>query len=371
MANQADDETPAAEEVGLIPELEEAIAQDEAAERAANSGPPRRENGQFARVKDTDAHEGDDGERAPGEAEGDDTAGMEKPPAKPGQQQQNGEQKPAEKKPGQDQSSKEQDQNQPPKSEWAKNRDRQDRSWKALNTEKENWAKQRDSEREQLRIEREQLEAMQKASPARPPTDGQGRSSADYRKAAAEWANEATSLEAQASRADIAGNFDRADQLTAEATRLKKLASDAESVAKRLEPTRLTDVWAKLGQDAPMAIDRSNPLNKRLLETLKGDAGLMADPVGPYRAFIRIGAAEVKRLETELSQSKTEAAKVPQLLKQIETLTAKVQELTQQTSLSDGDEANLSRGGAGEKPPEEMTLDELERWADRDMASRV
>lgn len=370
MANQADTETPAAEEIGLIPEIEEAIAQDEEAERQSSSERPRRDNGQFARATETDAQEGDDGERAPGEAEGEESVSEEKPPAKPGQQQQNGEQKPADKPESQDQSSNEQNQTKP-KSDWAKNRERQDRSWKALNADKDAWTKQRDAEREQLRIEREQFDAMQKASPVRPPTDAQGRTSADYRKAATEWANEATAAEAQASRADIAGNFDRADQLTAEANRLKKLARDAEAVAQRLEPTRLTDVWAKLGQDAPIAIDRSNPLNKRLLETLKGDQALMADPVGPYRAFIRIGAAEVKRLETELAQSKTEAAKLPALLKQIETLTAKVQELTQQTTLSDGDEANLSRGGAGEQNPDNIPLDELERWVERDVASRV
>ncbi len=352
-----------------IAEIEESMAEDARQWGEEHTSQARDEQGRFERTNEpAEPEEGEaDGERAAGETEDKGPDAEEKPPAEADREQQQGKPKAGETKPAGEQSSEQQQQQSDKRSPYVKNAERQDRSWKALNAEKESWTKQRDTEQAQLKLEREQFEAQQRSVP-REVRDEHGITAQGYREGSQSWKAKADQLVRQALAAERAGDLDRADQLNAEAERTATLAKSAAQRAELLERQNPSDIWNKLRTDAPYAMEPGSPLYGQLRQALRADQTLFSDPVGAYRALVKIGMGEVKRLETELNTSKVESAKVPQLMKQIESLSAKLKELTTRTSLPGG-EAALSRQGIEGPRPEDMSLEELEAWTDRHQAS--
>jgi hypothetical protein len=369
-----------------IPEIEAAIAADEAkwaeTEQSAGAkggdrGDGRDEGGRFTRAEQSETGEeaGDDGQRPAGENEEGQPEEGGSQPAKPGQPKQDGTKKEGEKKPPTEQQQSSQNQQKPNgqqqqqqeqqrRSAFAANQQRLEKTWSAINERKT----ELDAREEALKVREEQF-AAQQTTVRESARDENGRTAGDYRKWAQGTRAKAMSAMQAAEAAEARQDWENADAFRTEASRLEALAKKADTAASSIKSRDINEPWAKLAEDLPEAMQMGHEVNRQLLAALK-DRSLMADPYGPFRAAIRIGRTVLKATETKLTKAEGEAAKVPKMQKQIEELTAQLNELRTRTALPGGGEANLNRDGAGGPAWEDLPLEEMERRLTAEAAAR-
>lgn len=206
-------------------------------------------------------------------------------------------------------------------SRYAKELERRDKSWKALNAEKEALAKAK-----------AEFEAQQAKVVAPKYT-------ADQYDAAAE-------------KFEAAGKYDLAEAAREKAKELRanpQAEAEARGAQESAQHQQALDAsWQRVKAEMPEALDKSKPFNAALLAFIKAEPELMKHPNGPY-----LGAVFVR------NQLQAEAAKPLQA--EVETLRAKVKEL----------EARVTVPGSGlsklpaPKAFNEMTADEQERELER------
>jgi len=98
---------------------------------------------------------------------------------------------------------------------------------------------------------------------------------------------------------------------------------------------------------------------------------LLGDDAGPYRVAVLAGRKLVAQLEGETAKLRGEAAKVPELLKQVEALTAQNRELEQRVSIPGGG-GSLNRGmGSERRNFASMTTAEQEDALNRELAGAL
>lgn len=343
---------PNVDDIDPIPEIEAAIAADAAllekadADGAADDGRSRDENGRYTGADKAKRAGQGEADEAPEDAEG-------SPAAKPtetkdGQQQQQKPDAKAELKPEAKDSGK-------PRSDWQRDNERKAKSWEGINQTKSELTR----EREQFDLERKQFEAQQ-AGARTGQRDEHGYTAAEYQRRSQQWTAQAQTLTQQAMQAEASNDFDAAERLQAQAQENARLGRLATQRAEALRGGGVNDVWKALGNDLPEAMQFDSEVNRQVRATLKGNAELLQSPLGPYRAAVIVGRQLLQAQGTELAKAKADALKVPGLEKQLAELTDQLQGLRQRTSLPGGG-ASLERGGGGERPFADLTLEEMER----------
>lgn len=358
--------------------LERMIAADEAADAASKAA---RESGRDERGRFTGDAGSSNGQRpgqratpetisarraADNEAEGGDSAGTsaanqsqkaegggQKAEVKP----EAGGQKPPEKPPEQQQ----QNNGNGNQSAYAKERDRRDNSWKALNAEKESFKAETEARRQELELREQTLKARE-AALSRPVT---------YRGYTAEQLDAGAKTFAQKAAAlEQAGDFEAADEQRALAQESQARAAELRRQAAAAGVVSPEAAWATLKQDAPELLQLNSPMNQEMRALLQAQPQVLEGPHGPYRAALLVGKKVVGRLEAEVQKHRAEAAKVPELSKQIETLTARVKELESLTSLPGDGNGAYNRGGA-ERNWSDLSTAEQEAHLNRELAGHV
>lgn len=212
------------------------------------------------------------------------------------------------------------------KSRYAKELERQERSWKAINERKA------ELEKREAELARREAELQAKATAAPKYTAEQYERAADV-------------FEQQ-------GKYDLAEAAREEAKRLRENPrADAEAQARQaaLEHKQgLEASWARVKAEMPEALDKSHPFNKALMEFIKAEPGVMDYPNGPYLAAQYV---KVKLSADEAGKWKSEA----------ETLRAKVRELEARVTVPGGGVNQIPKP----KAFEDMTLEEQGRELDR------
>lgn len=358
-----------------IPEVDDAIASDEAMwkqqgrEGLGAEDPQRDEQGRFASA-DQAARAGQ--AKPDEEAEGKESSGDNERSEKQ-QEQQEPEarsQKPeAKAKPEQDGEGKPGDRagdaGKPDnRSAYVKEQERKAKSWESINASK----KEIEGQREQLKLERESFEAQQKTVTATA-RDPKGFSAADYENAGAQYQQRGSALMAASMEAEAGGDYAKADSLREQAERQNGLAGEATKRATALRGQAGGSAWSKLAADLPEALQFGGEVNTAIRQLLKSNPALLGDPSGPFRAAVQVGRKVLQATTAERDQFKAEAARVPELQKQIADLSSKVQELNRLTSLPGAGGGAMSRSAGGEKPFEDMTLEEMEADLKRQAAA--
>lgn len=240
---------------------------------------------------------------------------------------------------------------------------REARTWKTINEQKAvNEARAADLQaRENQLAERERALATS-APAAEGNRNGQGEqrfSAQEYLDAAQQFAAEAVQLENQARTLENAGRYDEADRAQAAATQRRNLEQQARGAAtasarnqngngngngrpagqapaqanggqsRATVEEAHTRNWATLKAELPELLNVNHPVNIETRAALQANPGLLADPAGPYRAAVIAGRKVLKSLEVE-------AAKVPDLTKQVDTLNKRVKELEALTAVPGG-----------------------------------
>lgn len=361
---------------GLIPEIEEAMARDEAewskSEREESNTSGRDERGRFTGASNGQRTGQADAEQ---ELEGEgDSATTEQSEARSGEREarsENDQSKATQsKKDGSATAAGRDGQQNPPEagatppkpdakpadgrqaSAWQKENERKARTWEGINATKA----QLEADREQLKLEREALTAQQSQAQAQV-RDAHGYTAEQYERAATTTTAKAERLAKQALEAEQAGDFAKADQLHSQAGEAQTAAKAMQDRASGLKGG---NVWDRLKADLPEALQFNGPINVEIRKLLRGNPQLLGDPMGPYRAAVQVGRSVLQATEQKLATANVEAAKVPGLLKQIEELSARVKELQAATSLPGGGAA-MSRGGSGGRKFEDLSVDEMER----------
>lgn len=227
---------------------------------------------------------------------------------------------------------------------------RETKAWKQINE-----AKLDAETRTAALAAREQALAARESAPT--PTAANGHALGRY--SAADYLAAAGQFEARAKQFEDRGQFDEADRENALAKAARDEAAQAANNPRpsTLDPrpsheAALARNWAQLKADMPELTDVNSPVNRETVALLKANPGLLSDAAGPYRAVIAAGRKMVRTLEAE-------AAKVPELLKQVETLTKKTKELESLTSLPGGG-GPTSRSGGGEEDFANLPADKRE-----------
>lgn len=245
------------------------------------------------------------------------------------------------------------------KSPFAKERERRDTSWKALNADKESFKTETESRRQELDLREQTLKARESAL-SRPVT---------YRGYTADQLDTgAKTFTAKAAALEQAGDFEAADEQRALAQE-----SQARAVELRKQSTGAVTpeaAWATLKQDAPEVLQLGSSMNQEMRALLQAQPQILEGPYGPYRAALQVGKKMVVRLEAEMHRHKAEAAQVPVFKQQIETLTARVRELENLTSLPGDGNGAYNRGGA-ERNWSDLSTSEQEAQLNREMAGFV
>ena len=247
---------------------------------------------------------------------------------------------------------KAEDPNDAGKSAYRKEIDRRERSWESLNKQKAEFQAQRD----EFELQRKTLEARErhlatKAGAAKL----NGYTAEDYDAAAPKF-------EAQALAFEQAGDFDKADQQRELAVKAREAAGQLRS--RNPAGDGVTQAWQKLKSDLPEALNVQSPLNRELRALIQSRPDLLGDDAGPYRVAVLAGRKLVAQLEGE-------AAKVPELLKQVEALTAQNRELEQRVSIPGGG-GSLNRGmGSERRNFASMSTAEQEDALNRELAGAL
>jgi hypothetical protein len=185
----------------------------------------------------------------------------------------------------------------PEGSKYSKNRERQDRSWTALNAEKDALKKQQESfERERTEFEQQREAAERQFTPE--------------------------AYDTAAKKFEEDGKFDLAEMAKKKAAELRKNppkpGERAKAAAARDEATRKE--WAlKAGVDFPEVAKDNSPLQVRVAQLMQAEPDLKAHPKGIYMAArlasLETAAASVPALKADL-------AKAEARIKEFEELTA-------------------------------------------------
>lgn len=339
------------------PEVEAQMQADEAA-WAANEKPDEQSTG--ASRDDRGRFKGaNDGQRAAdegNEAGGEDPEGSAETVKTDGDNKTAAEQAKVEAKPEAkpDEKGKQESKPDASKTQWQRDRERRDTSWKALNEEKTRIQR----EREDVELMRQQVAAQQQAM-ASAKRDELGYTSATYGQKATEWAAQAQTLMQQAMAAEVAGDFARQETLEAQARKLNGLAGEAKARAARLGGG-VEDVWKALAADLPEAMEFNGDLNREIRQALRSNPQLLGDPMGPLRAGLQVGRKVLLATQQELTKAKAEAAKAVELSKKVAALTQELEGLRTRTSIPGGG-AITSRGQSDSQSWDDLSVDEMER----------
>ena len=244
------------------------------------------------------------------------------------------------------------------KTPYRKETERRERSWQELNKQKEQFK----AEREAFELEKQTVTAREQAVQRRNVTPRLNGYTAD------EYAAAAPKFEARALELERQGEFDKAD----EQRQMGENAKAAAEQLRRQQPpvqTGVQETWTKLKGDLPEALNVNNPLNRELRALIQQRPDLLGDEAGPYRVAVLAGRKLVAGLEQELTRHKAESARVPELLQQVESLTARVQELEAMTSpAGDGGGGAANRGNGRGDNFADMSTAQQERAIDRELA---
>lgn len=244
-------------------------------------------------------------------------------------------------------------------SKFAKEQERRDKSWKALNEEKERFK----AEQEQLRREREEWQQKQSAKPQFTPDDYQ-----NYSKVCEERAAEKNAL---AEKLDEKGLYEQAEAARAEAKQWDAqavLAGDESAKLKREQdmlaarqkqaPTQSMTIeqaqthnWQLVAQHVPEFTQKGGAFNRALIEFVKANPQIMDQGDGPIvaaRTVLKIMASRVPELESKVAE-----------------LEKRNKELEEATSISGTVSANRLPGGP--RSPSEMSDSELEQSLREDL----
>jgi hypothetical protein len=211
--------------------------------------------------------------------------------------------------------------------------ERRDKSWKALNAEKEAIAKSKaEVEEERKKLDREKTSLKQKSefTPE-------------------QYENTAKWYEGEADRLEKAGKFEEAEKQRALSGLAKeeaaKLRADpkANASAHDAEFERQTQSsWTKAKTEMPELFDQTSPLHKEFVAFVqdKANAAFFEHvPNAPY-------------LAAEFSRNKANASRVPILSKEVETLKQQLTDLQKATSITPGGAARMP---SGEKSFEDLS----------------
>lgn len=241
------------------------------------------------------------------------------------------------------------------KSTYRKEVERRERSWQELNKQKEELKRERD----EIELLRQTVTARETALRRVPQRNGY---TADAYEAAA------PKFEAKARELEMAGDFEKADEQRALAQSAKETAAE---LRKQAPAGALTsdEAWKRLKTDLPEALNVTSPLNRELRALIQTRPDLLADEAGPYRVAVLAGRKLVAGLEQELARHQGESRKVPELTKQVETLTARVRELESMTSpAGDGGGGAANRGNGRGRDFHSMSTAEQEAHIERELA---
>jgi DNA repair exonuclease SbcCD ATPase subunit len=253
-------------------------------------------------------------------------------------------------------------------SRYAKSQERLTRTWEAVNAEKATLASEKsrlETERAELARKQAEFQAIRKqaeAPAARPE---------DYLQASQNKRQLADHQRAEAARKEDAGEFAAAETLRKQAARAdaiaEELADHAETL-RRNPPKGFAEhaaafeqqrkAWTIEAAKAHPDLSKDNsPLQQRVAGILndlsRTDPELSAQPSVIYHA------TTLAALQLEQQALKTEAARVPALMKQVGELTAKVKELESMTT--PGSSASVSRLGSSSPRDEEADLERMAR----------
>ncbi len=370
--------------------LESMIAADEAAEagRAESAELQRDTRGRFAASANDGQRAGQRNTPLEISARSDAPSGQKPATATPAAASTNGAPDPTQNSSAENAQTQQQ-QNQPPsangqngetngKSRFASELQRRDNSWKELNRQKEEWKAEQEKARadhdlrEQALAAREAAMASQRQSAIVANARGAaGRFSAqDYLRNANTW-------EQQALQAEQAGDFEQSEQKRA----LAKLArEEAEVLGRQQTVPGVTPVggtvtqaqaWSQLKADMPELLQAGSAVNRELVAMMKSNPAVMATEIGPYRAMVLAGRKLLGGMEGELAKARGEAAKVPELSKQVEGLTARIRELEGLLSLP-GDQGAANRGSGGEgRSFSDLSTDDMGQRLDAELAGQI
>lgn len=244
------------------------------------------------------------------------------------------------------------------KTPYRRETERRERSWQELNKQKEQFK----AEREAFELEKQTVTAREQAVQRRNVTPRLNGYTAD------EYAAAAPKFEARALELERLGEFDKADEQ-------RQMGENAKAAAEQLRRQQppvqagVQETWTKLKGDLPEALNVNNPLNRELRALIQQRPDLLGDEAGPYRVAVLAGRKLVAGLEQELNRHKAESAKVPELLQQVESLTARVQELEAMTSpAGDGGGGAANRGNGRGDNFADMSTAQQERAIERELA---
>lgn len=223
----------------------------------------------------------------------------------------------------------------PNKSKFAKNQERQQKTWAQINAEKEALAK----EKEAIKREREDFAKAQQEF-----KDAQAKA-AKPKYTAQQYADFAKTAEAEAERLEAAQEYEKADEKRVLAKKAREYAEELRRNPPQADPSEaqkteqfkaLQKEWhTKAAIDFPEATKPGTPENNRVLELVKAEPSVLNDPKGIYYAH-RLAVAEHK--------AETLAASVPAKDKELGELRAKVKELEGKLTVP-GDGAATNPGG--------------------------
>lgn len=228
------------------------------------------------------------------------------------------------------------------KSRYEKERERQDRSWQKINEEKDTLKKERDAiaaEKARVQAEQAEWEARRRQQEAAQPSF----TAEDYERAAEKWEND--------------GKYDLADQARAEAARLKQNPSQEALVRQRRAQEDFTraqaTAWSRAKAEIPEIMDKSSPVNAKLVAFLNAHPQVLQYTDGPYLAAVAV-------------RDSIAASRVPELLKQVETMQGRIKELEQSTSFPGSGVPLMQRG---EVDFASMSTAEQEKALEAELAS--
>ncbi len=242
------------------------------------------------------------------------------------------------------------------KSKFAKDKERKDDSWKALEKDKAEFRAFEAEQRKAIAAEREALQA-QKPAPITPER---------YRATAETWEANAALLEKRATAAEEAGKYEEAEKLKEEAAELnldaKRARRSADELAKnppqelvqsqaQLEAGR-KEWYSKAQIDFPNAAKPGTPES----EALKALVAENPDIAKPENASQMYWAC---RLVT----GETAAARVPTLTKQVSDQAAKIKELEAKLNITSDTTVPQTQGDI---PYEQMTYEQKEAALERE-----
>lgn len=234
----------------------------------------------------------------------------------------------------------------PTKSKFAKNQERQQKTWAQINAEKEALKKEREDFKKQqeefTRAQQEFKDAQAKAS--KPKYTAQ------------QYADFAKQAEADAEELEKTQEYDKADEKRllakkarefAEHLRLNPPKEPATDAQKEAEYQKLQKEWySKAAIDFPEVVKQGSPQQQALANLIKNEPAVLNDPKGMYYAARLVAAESV-------------AASVPAKDKELGELRAKVKELEGKLTVPGLGAATNPGGDPGAPLSEEQQRAEL------------